>query len=455
MNLKEPSFLDKSQILRDEKSLKHYGQDWTGFFTPDPALVVFPKTTDEVKKLVDWARENKTPLIPSGGRTGLSGGASALKKEVIVSFEKMKSLLEFNEFDGTLTVEAGMVTKEVQNLAEEKGFFMPISFAAEGSSQIGGNAATNAGGIHVIHYGHFRRWILGLKVVTGRGDILHLGRGLVKNAAGYSLMNLFIGSEGTLGFITEVTLALTKKPKNLHVFLLALSDLKNLMKVYSHFKKEASIHAFEMFTEKALSYVASHGGPQSPLSKKSPYYVLIETPSQERALSVFENLMNQGLIEDAVMSQSSSQAQEIWALRENISESIASFKPYKNDISVRTSKISEFLSQMDPLLKAQYPKYEVIWFGHIGDGNLHINIIKDDKTTMSDFLKDCRQVNQLLFAKIKEMGGSISAEHGVGLLKKDDLHFSRSTEEINYMKQIKKTFDPDGIINPGKIFDSF
>ena len=449
------SFLSDSQILQDQKKLSHYGRDWVPFYKPNPSLAVFPKTTEEAAQLVQWARRNKTALVPSGGRTGLSGGAVAIQKEVIVSFEKMNQLIEFNKFEGVMTMQAGMITQEVQRIAEEHGYFMPISFSAEGSSHIGGNTATNVGGIHVIHYGHIRRWIVGLKAVTGTGGILDLGRCLIKDNAGYSLKNLLIGSEGTLGLITEVSLALTKKPGNLHVFLMACSNMQDLIEIYSYFKRETSLHAFEMFTQCALDYVEKSGVRKSPLAEKSPYYILMEVldEDQEKTLEIFEKLMNEGKIQDGAMSQNSQQAQEIWALRENISESLSPYKPYKNDISVRTSKLSEFLVQMDQLMKEKYPHYTVVWFGHIGDGNLHINIIKNSQTSEGAFLEDCKTVNQLLFSKVQEFGGSISAEHGVGLVKKEDLHYCRSKEEIKYMKAIKNIFDPHGILNPGKIID--
>ncbi len=448
------SFLSESQILKDPKSLEFYGRDWIRLYKADPSLVVFPQKTEETVKLVQWAGKHKIALVPSGGRTGLSGSAAAVQKEVVVSFEKMNKLIEWNEAEETLTVEAGCITKEVQKWVHEKGFFFPVSFAAEGSSQIGGNTATNAGGVHVIRYGSTRNWIRGLEAVTGKGEVLQLGRGLIKDAAGYNLLHLFIGSEGTLGFITQVTLAVAVQPKPLNVFLLGVPQLNNLIEIYSRFKKNVPLHAFEMMTDPALHYVQKMG-KNLPLSKKSPYYVLMEMEEsyQEKALLIFEKLMEEGKIEDGTLSQSTEQAQEIWALRENISESIASYTPYKNDVAVRISKLPEFLDQTSALLKKEYPEYQVVWFGHIGDGNLHINILKPENTAEGEFIKNCERVNQLLFSKVKEFGGTISAEHGVGLLKKPHLHYTKSQEEIRYMKEIKKIFDPDNIMNPGKIFN--
>jgi len=449
------SFLSESQILKDPKSLEFYGQDWVRLYKVNPSLIVFPQNAEDVLQLVKWARKHKTALVPSGGRTGLSGAAVASQQEVVVSFEKMNQLIEWNEAEETLTVEAGCITKEVQKWASDRGFFFPVSFAAEGSSQIGGNVATNAGGVHVIQYGSMRNWVRGLEVVTGKGEVLQLGRHLIKDSTGYNLLHLFVGSEGTLGFIPKVTLAVASKPASLNVFLLGVSQLGDLIEIYSRFKKSIPLHAFEMMTDLALDY-AQKTGKDMPLSQKSSYYILMEIEElyQEKALSIFEKLMEEDKIKDGALSQSAEQAQQIWALRENISESIAPYKPYKNDIAVRISKLPEFLTQVDLLLKKEYPEYKVIWFGHIGDGNLHINILKPDNVKEDEFVENCEKVNQLLFSKIQEFEGSISAEHGVGLLKKPYLKYTRSAEEINYMREIKSAFDPDGIMNPGKIFNA-
>ncbi len=456
MSLEELELIfDSTQIIKDKKNLNFYGRDWIRHFESNPSIVVFPKSTEQVVKLVQWARKSKQALVPSGGRTGLSGGATANQKEVVVSFEKMNQLVGFDEFEQSITIQPGMITKEVQKKSEEQGFLMPISFAAEGSSQIGGNVATNAGGVNVIRYGAIRNWIRGLQVVTGEGLVLNLGKNLVKDATGYNLMHLFIGSEGTLGFITEVSLSLARRPSSLCVLLLGVNKLSQLMEVYAEFKKKLPLQAFEMFTEKALYFVEQGGKQKNPLSKKFPYYVLIEIEEkyQNEALKIFEDLLNRDQIEDGVLSQNSEQAQSLWALRENISESLSAYNPYKNDIAVRISNLTSFLLEMDELLIKEYPQYEVVWFGHIGDGNLHINIFKSDGKSDEKFIQDCERVNQLLFSKLRDFEGTISAEHGVGLLKKNHLHYSKSQEEIEYMRKIKKIFDPDGIINPNKIFD--
>ncbi len=441
----------------DSESLKLYGKDWTKHFTPNPQAVVFPRTTEQVRDLVLWARQNKTALVPSGGRTGLSAGAYATNKEVVVSLEKMNKILELNRFDQTMRCEAGVITEQVQKHAWENGYFYPVDFGARGSSQIGGNVATNAGGIKVIRYGLTRQWVAGLKVVTGTGEILELNKSLVKNATGYDLRQLFIGSEGTLGIVTEVTLNLAQQPKEPVVFLLGTNELDSIMKIYSAFKQKFLLSAYEMFTDVALKYIVSQGHGQKPFSTDVKYYVLIEIEHEndeyvEKAMELFAELADSGTVVDGTVSQSPKQVQDIWKLRENITEATSHKQPYKNDVSVRVSRVPEFLIEMSSILKKEHPDFEVVWFGHVGDGNLHINILKPDALSSADFVARCKRVDEVMFQMIERLEGSISAEHGVGLVKKPFLQHTRSAVEIGLMKQIKKVFDPDNLMNPGKIF---
>jgi len=454
-NLKGLKLSPDQIISKDIKKLSEYGTDWLQQWKGQASLILFPKTKEDIVNIVQWARANKYALIPAGGRTGLSGGTVALKREVIVSFDKMNRLLEFNPWDRTLTVEAGYITQNLQNFAKEKGLYFPISFAAEGSTQIGGNIATNVGGVHVLRYGNIKSYVLGLEVVTGQGNLLKLGRALVKNAVGYPLKDLFIGSEGTLGFIAEATLSLVLAPKNPQVFLMAIEKQDQMLDIFKSFQEEMNLLAFEFFTDQAMTYVLKHGDIPFPLSSKAPFYLLIELEEKdsEKALKLFESLYEKNGVKDGVLSQNSTQAHALWRLRENISEAIAFKKPYKNDVSVRVSKMPDFLKELDKLLTEYYPDFESILFGHLGDGNLHINILKPEELKKEDFIKECEIVNLILFDLIQKYEGSVSAEHGVVLLKKDYLSYSCSFEEINLMKELKKILDPDNILNPGKIFD--
>ncbi|HRK07734.1 MAG TPA: FAD-binding oxidoreductase [Pseudobdellovibrionaceae bacterium] len=452
------SLLSADRVLTDAASLAHYGRDWTKHYEIQPSCIVFPLNTEEVASLVKWARKNRVGLVPSGGRTGLSGGACALQGEIVVSFEKMNRILNFDPVDRCVDVQAGVITEQLQQFAREQGYLYPVDFAARGSSQIGGNIATNAGGVKVIRYGNTREWISGLTVVTGTGEILHLNLGLVKNATGLDFRHLFIGSEGILGFITEAKVRLTSPPAGSIVMLFAVPDLDSIMKIYQHFRDRLPLTAFEYFSDLALKHVVTHAHLQKPFATDSPHYVLIEVErtdeeTEARALECFEHGLGESWILDGAMAQSEAQARDFWRLREDISEATAPHTPFKNDVSVRIAQVPEFLTRTDAALKKHYPDFEVVWFGHIGDGNMHINILKPASLARDEFLARCRGVNPVIFAIIQELGGSVSAEHGVGLVKKPDLSFTRSASEIQLMKQIKSVFDPDGIMNPGKVLD--
>ncbi len=451
------SLLDDGKVLTDAESLEAHGKDWTKHFAPAPLAIAFPRTTEQVQAIVRWANERKVALVPSGGRTGLSAAAVAANGEVVVSFDYMNKVLSFNEYDRTAVCQPGVVTEQLQNFAEEKGLYYPVDFASAGSSQIGGNIGTNAGGIKVIRYGMTRNWVAGLKVVTGKGDILELNKGLVKNATGYDMRQLFIGAEGTLGFVVEATMQLDRAPKNLTALVLGLSDFDAIMPVMHAFRSKIDLTAFEFFSDKALAKVLARGDVPPAFETECPFYALLEfeATSEEvsnTALELFEHCVEQEWVWDGVMSQSEQQLENLWKLREYISETISHWTPYKNDISVTVSQVPAFLREIDEVVEKNYPDFEVVWFGHIGDGNLHLNILKPETMEKDEFFAKCATVNQWVFEIVQKHNGSISAEHGVGMTKRDYLQYSRSEEEIAYMKAIKAVFDPNGIMNPGKIF---
>jgi FAD/FMN-containing dehydrogenase len=449
--------LDPQRVLNDPESLVQFGQDWTRYYKPNPVAIAFPKTTAEVQKIVLWANENKISLVPSGGRTGLSGGAVAKNGELVIAFDKMTKVSEVNRLRSTFTCEAGVITEDLQNLVKEKGYYFPVDFASRGSSQIGGNVATNAGGIKVVRYGLMRDWVAGLTVVTGSGEILHLNQALVKNATGYDLRHLFIGSEGTLGFITEIELKVTKPHDHLNVMVVGAPNLESVMNVFAEFRAHTRLMAFELFTDVALQLVLDHfSNLKKPFETPCPIYLLVEFESSNdeeaaKGLECFERCVENGWVIDGVLSQTEAQARDFWSLRENISEASSHYTPYKNDISVTIDRVPDFMKSTDEILKKNYPNFRVVWFGHIGDGNLHINILKPKDLPMNEFVSGCQKVDKDLFTKIQEFSGSISAEHGVGISKKPFLGFTRTESEIKLMKQIKTAFDPNGIMNPGKM----
>lgn len=445
--------LSPRQVRRDPEALATWGCDWTRAFPVSPSAIVFPESVEDVVRLVRVANAEGLALVPSGGRTGLSGGAVASNGEVVVSFERMNRILDFQPADRLVTCQAGVITAVLQEYARARGLYYPVDFASAGSSHIGGNVATNAGGIKVIRYGLTRDWVAGLRVVTGRGEVLDLNRGLVKNATGYDLRHLFVGSEGTLGLVVEVDVRLTTPPEPQMVMVLGVPKFRDLLAVLGHFQGLLTLSAFEFFSELALQKVLDHRSLPRPLAEPAAFYALIEFDESalDQAAAAFEHGVAAGWVSDGVLSQSETQAKTLWQLREGISESIASYTPYKNDLSVRISEMPDFLDEVDALVQAQYPDFEVCWYGHIGDGNLHLNILKPADLTQQEFYQRCHRISPKIFERVASRGGSISAEHGVGLLKRDFLGYSRSAEEIAVMRAIKSVLDPNGIMNPGKL----
>ena len=449
--------LSPEQVTTDPSMLASYGQDWTRFASPAPTAIVFPRSSTEIAAIVHHARNRKLALVPSGGRTGLSGGAVAANGEVVVSLDKMNTISDVNLIDRTITVGAGAITQQIQEAASAAGLFYPVDFASSGSSQIGGNIATNAGGINVIRYGMTREWVAGLTVVTGAGDIIELNKGLVKNNTGLDFRHLFIGSEGILGFIVEATLKLCAPPKDPIVMVLGLSDMSAIMAVLERIQSATPLLAYEFFSEPAVKKVVEHAGVARPFATVTPFYALIEFErnDEQTEVDVFEaveNCMERGWVKDAVMSQSVAQARALWRLREDISETLTRWTPYKNDISSTVSKVPILLASVDAVVHERYPDWEVVWYGHIGDGNLHLNILKPENLDIAEFKARCNTVSIDIFEAIQTLGGSVSAEHGVGTLKAPYLAYTKSESEIAAMRAVKAIFDPDGVLNPGKVF---
>lgn len=447
----------ENRVHLDADTLKTWGKDWTKHFEPNPSVVVFPANTAEVQAIVKLANEFGVAITPSGGRTGLSAGAVAANGEIVVSLDRMNKVIDFLPADRMVRIQAGMVTEQLQQFAEEQGLYYPVDFASAGSSQIGGNIGTNAGGIKVIKYGMTRQWVLGMTVVTGKGDILRLNKGMIKNATGYDLRHLMIGAEGTLGIVCEVDIKLERQPQDLRVLVLGVPEFAAVMHILQAFQNRIDLTAFEFFGELAMQKVIAHTKIPRPFETECPFYVLLEFEGRfeaivDDAMQTFEHCMEQGWVIDGVMSQNQTQAATLWRLREDISETIAPFTPYKNDISVLITHVPAFIADIDAIVSEAYPDFEICWFGHIGDGNLHLNILKPANLTKDEFFEKCKVVNKSVFETVQKYDGSISAEHGVGMTKRDYLHYTRDAVEIEYLREIKKVFDPKGIMNPGKIF---
>lgn len=445
-------------VHTDLSTLNSMGVDRTRFWQPAPVAAVRPENVEQLQAIVKLANQHQLALVPSGGRTGLSGGAVAANGELIVALDRMNRIFNVDTTDRTLHCQAGVITRQVQDAAEQHGLFYPVDFASSGSSQIGGNIATNAGGIKVIRYGMTRNWVRGLTVVTGAGDVLELNHGLIKNNAGYNMQQLFIGSEGTLGFIAEATLQLTRPPRNLQVMVLAVRDLPSVLKVLKVFSSAVELTAFEFFTERGLQEVIKEGSLSRPFAIESPCYVLLEFDAvyeqdQQHAQAAFSECLEQGLIADGVASQSVAQAKSLWRLREDLPERLHRYQPYKSDLSVRVSRLPDFVVDIERMVSDMDRRFEVVLFGHIGDGNIHVNVLKPDEMATEQFARHSEMMGDELAKLVSRHQGSVSAEHGIGLLKKASLGYCCSDTEIDLMKQLKQVFDPNGIMNPGKLFD--
>ena len=450
------TIFSEKQIRTDAESLQVWGKDWTNGYPVDPRAIVFPETTEQIQALVGYAMSEGLKLVPSGGRTGLSGGAVASNSEVVVSFDRMNKILDYSAEDRIVTCEPGLVTANLQQFALEQGLYYPVDFASSGSSQIGGNVATNAGGIKVIRYGLTRDWVAGMKVVTGTGALLDCNAGLVKNATGYDFRHLLIGSEGTLGLMCELDMRLAPMPEPQSVMVVGVPEVADLLKILHAFADQITLSAFEFFSDLALAKVQAHRDLAAPLAESVAYYALLEFDQSSLTLAeeAFAQCMDAGWLVDGVVSQSEAQAKSLWQLREGISESLAAYTPYKNDLSVRISEVPGFLADVDRYVSESYPEFQVCWYGHIGDGNLHLNILRPEDMSVEEFFEHGHGMSPKIFEIVAARRGSISAEHGVGLLKRDFLGYTRSDDEIELMQGLKGLFDPHQILNPNKLLSS-
>jgi FAD/FMN-containing dehydrogenase len=440
----------------DALDLQTYGKDWTRVFTPNPQLLVRPRSTAEVARFVALCHEFSVPFVPSGGRTGYAGGAVAASGEVVLSLERMRQMHPIDAAGLSVRVEAGAITEVVHQHCAAEGLFWPVDFASKGSSQVGGNISTNAGGVRVIRYGLTRHWVLGLTVVTPQGEILQLNGALEKNNTGIDLRQLYIGSEGILGVVTEAILKLTRLPEKVHVFLFALDSLSAVLRLFESARGGPfTLMAFEFFTRACAERVERHHKKRPPFENLASHYVLVEVekPTSESALDAWlQGLFEKQLVSDGTLASDSTQAKFLWSLREGISESLAATGlPHKNDISLPIAGLPLFCSSLESLLTQKYPTWELCLFGHIGDGNLHVNIMKPEAMDQQEFLAKTHAVDEAVFSLVHAHQGSISAEHGIGLLKTSHLHYSRTAREISLMKLVKQAFDPKNICNPKKV----
>ena len=452
-------FPTNERFLSIEDSQKDlYGRDWTKFFVPRPCAVAFPRNAEEVARTLEFCQAEGLAVVPSGGRTGLSGGAVAAQGELVVSLEKLNQMGPVEPLGATLEVGAGAITQAVHDHTRPAGLTWPIDLAAKGSSQVGGNLSTNAGGIRVIRYGHARHWVTGIEVATMKGEILKLGGPLLKNNAGLELAQLFIGSEGILGIITQATLKLTAMPRGSRVFFFSVAGGSQGLELLGHALLQGRLQllGFEFLTHSCLEVVCEVQGKPNPVNTPGAAYILVEAEvagaEQVAELETWmESVFQDGLVLDGVLAASSKENRQIWSYREQITESLGHLGlMHKNDVSVPVPLMDQFMSELEQAIAPLYPG-TVHLFGHLGDGNIHVNVRKLPETDADEFLQQCRAVDHTLYALLQRLGGSIAAEHGIGLLKRDVLHYSRGPAEIQRMREVKQVFDPQGLLNPGKV----
>ena len=441
-----------------QAEFEDYGKDRSRLERGPYKFLIFPKNTEEAAAILQYCSQHRLSVVPSGGRTGLCGGATAGSGEIVISLKKMKRLLRFDPYLPALHVEAGMLTAEVQEEAQKRGFFFPLDLAASGSSQIGGNLASNAGGTRVIRYGGLRNWLLGLTVVGARGEVLRFPGPLMKNNTGFDLKQLFIGQEGTLGIITEALLRLAPQPRALQCSIAGLESLGTALALLKRLRfLGKSLMAFEYWDETAMESVCKYLEIKNPFAKKYKAYCLLEweggDAGEEQELAYLEEIQKQEGLKEIFLAQSRKQKEEFWKYREGISESLVIHKLlHKQDLSLPILYLAQFHRWVELLLKKEFVELESIFFGHVGDGNLHLNIRSKQEMEMGHFQKLCKKLDQKIYQMIHRLGGSISAEHGIGLLKRDFLSYAHGSKELALMRSVKKLLDPQGILNPGKIF---
>lgn len=447
-----PQFLSTSA-----QHLSDYGYDRTHNLVPCVSAVAFPKETKEVSAFLKLCHAFSVPVVPSGGRTGLAGGAVPTQGEVVLSLDRLNRFGDLDPKAGVIRVGAGVITQTLQDYCEPHGLMWPVRFSASGSSHVGGNLATNAGGVWVVRYGTARHWVIGLEVVTMQGDVLKLGGDTEKNAVGPDLMHLFLGSEGTLGVITEATLKLAAVPKNVQVLLVVVDGIRGGVELLkrSRFCSAFDLLAFEYLSHDCLKLVIQESGIPVNLDRHAKGYVLMAAvPRRETQWNQWlDHVLNTQTVCDGIMGYSVSRQQELWRIREMVPECLSRRVVHKMDVAVPIPSLPVLEDEMSRLLDSHCLGCDVFVFGHLGDGNLHINIAKPTSKNPVDFKRMVQVFEDMLWKVVQQLNGSVSAEHGIGLLKKHAFVMMKSESQRVLLSEIKRVLDPKCLLNPGKVFD--
>jgi len=450
--------------LDDAADMAPYLVERRDLYKGRAAAVLKPASTAEVAALMRIAHETGTPVVPQGGNTGLVGGQIPFETgdEVILSLQRMNRILALDPANNTLTVEAGVTLAAAQAAAEDADRLFPLSLASEGSCQIGGNLATNAGGTAVLHYGNARDLVLGLEVVLADGRIWESLKGLRKDNTGYDLKQVFLGSEGTLGIITGAVLKLFPRPRAMATGFVAVPDVEAAVKLLrlADAATGGLVTSFELIPRIGIDFVAKHlPGASNPLRAPSPWYVLIELSAGDDSgalASSFEALlgdaMEKGLVTDAALASSQAQRAAFWRMRESMSD-VQKLEggSIKHDVSVPVSAVAEFIARATKAVEAALPGIRPVPFGHVGDGNIHFNLSQPVGADKAAYLARWDEMSTIVHGIVRELGGSISAEHGIGRMKRDEIAATKSPVEMELMRTLKRALDPKWILNPGKV----
>jgi FAD/FMN-containing dehydrogenase len=451
-------------LITDAADMAGYLKEWRGLWTGRSPAILRPASTEECAAVVRLCAQAGVRMVPQAGNTSMVGGSVPHEAgdEVVISVSRMNRILEIDPVDMTMTVEAGAVLATVQQAALEADCFFPLSLGAEGTAQIGGNLSTNAGGNNTLRYGNARDLVLGLEVVLPDGQVLDMMRRLRKDNTGYCLRHLFIGAEGTLGIITKAVLKLYPRPRDTQIAFAAVGSVDAALALLNRFQRHdgASLSAFEYMMRFGLDLVFRHiPGTTDPLSERHEHYCLIELSSPRPDASLREGMeavlgaaMEEGLVRDAVIAESDAQRAALWRLREEHSEAQRrEGASIKNDVSVPVSRVPALLAEASTACRAIVPGIRVCAFGHVGDGNIHFNLAVPEGGDDAAFLARWDEVAAAVNGVVRSLGGSFSAEHGVGRLKTKTLAAWREGPELELMRAIKCTIDPGNLMNPGKV----
>jgi len=449
------AIVGEAHVLTDERDTAGHFTDWRKQYRGRAECVVRPANTGEVAEIVKLCARENVAIVPQGGNTGLSGGATPVgaRREIVLSLSRMNRIRHVDPLDDSLVAEAGCVLANVQQAAEAAGRYFPVSLAAEGSCQIGGILSTNAGGVNVLRYGNTREQVLGLEVVLPDGSVWDGLRSLRKDNTGYDLKQLFIGAEGTLGVITAAVLKMRARPSASATAWVALETPAAAVELLGRLRDRVGecVSAFELVSRRCLEAVLAHArDTHDPFAAVHPWYVLVELEDS----STFESLqgrleaslaecIEQGKVRDAAIAASHLQAAALWRIRESIPE--AQFANVKHDVSVAVSRVPLLIERAEAALAKAFPGVQSYIFGHVGDGNLHYNV--------GDQVLQARRsdVNRIVYDVVASLGGSISAEHGIGQLKRDEIKRHKQALELELMRTVKRALDPNGLMNPGKV----